>query len=340
MTSVTKLVWGTPWAFALLALVPVFLWRLGAPGGVAAVRFPGVGLLRAKGVGRPVRANWGRVRVGMLMLGWVALVVALARPQWAKDAEVVKASGVDILLALDVSRSMLAEDFSIGGQRASRIDAVKQVTEEFIEGRPNDRIGIIAFAGRPYLVSPLTLNHNWLKENLKRLRIGLVEDGTAIGSALASATRRLGDNPEARTRIIVLLTDGDNNAGQISPVTAAEAARALGIKIYSICAGSQGYAPIPIPDQFGRITYQNVLVTADENQVRRLAEIGGGKFFRATDEGALRRIFTEIDTLEKVPIETTRSRNLRELFHWPLGVGLALVGLALGWALSLGRKLP
>ena len=337
MTS-ESLVWGAPWAFLLLGLVPVFVWRSGAPGGASAVRFPGVSLL--KGVGRPVRANWGRARLALLVLGWTALVCALARPQLAKDVEVIKASGVDILVALDVSRSMLAEDFSIGGRRAARIDAVKQVTEEFIEGRPSDRIGIIAFAGRPYLVSPLTLNHDWLKQNLKRLRIGLVEDGTAIGSALASATRRLGENPDARTRIIVLLTDGDNNAGQVSPNTAAEAARALGIKIYTICAGSEGYAPIPIPDQFGRITYQQVLVTADENQARKVAEIGGGKFFRATDSDSLKRIFGEIDTLEKVPVEALRSRNFRELFEWPLGLGLALVGLALAWTITVGRRLP
>lgn len=333
-----SLVWGMPWAFVLLPMVGVFVWRMGCEGGAPAVRFPGVGLLRT--VGRPVRSEWGWVRVGLLVAGWTAMVVALARPQIAKDAEVVKASGVDILVALDVSRSMLAEDFSIGGQRSSRIEAVKQVTEEFIEGRPNDRIGIIAFAGRPYLVSPLTLNHDWLKQNLKRLKIGMVEDGTAIGSALASATRRLGQHKEARTRIIVLLTDGDNNAGQVSPNMAAEAARALGIKIYSICAGSQGYAPIPIPDQFGRIVYQNILVTADENQVRKLAEIGGGKFFRATDGDALRRIYGEIDALEKVPVESMRSRNVRELFMWPLGVGVALMGVALGWALTWGRRLP
>jgi Ca-activated chloride channel family protein len=247
---------------------------------------------------------------------------------------------VDILIALDVSRSMLAEDFTIGSQRATRIEAVKQITEEFIEGRPNDRIGIIAFAGRPYLVSPLTLNHDWLKQNLKRIKIGMVEDGTAIGSALASASRRLGDNPEAHTRLIVLLTDGDNNAGQISPNTAAEAAHALGMKVYTICAGSRGYAPIPVRDMFGNTTYQQVLVTVDEAQVRKVAEIGGGKFYRATDSESLRNIFSEIDQLEKVPVEAQRSRSFRELFFWPLGVGVALTAFSLLWSLSLGRRLP
>ena len=332
------LVWDTPWAFALLGFIPIFIWRFGRPGGAPAIRFSGVSIL--KSLGTPVQERWGRVRLGLLLLGWTAMALAMARPQLAKDVEVIKASGVDILIALDVSRSMLAEDFTIGSQRATRIEAVKQITEEFIEGRPNDRIGIIAFAGRPYLVSPLTLNHDWLKQNLKRIKIGMVEDGTAIGSALASASRRLGDNPEAHTRLIVLLTDGDNNAGQISPNTAAEAAHALGMKVYTICAGSRGYAPIPVRDMFGNTTYQQVLVTVDEAQVRKVAEIGGGKFYRATDSESLRNIFSEIDQLEKVPVEAQRSRSFRELFFWPLGFGVALTAFSLLWSLSLGRRLP
>ena len=332
------LVWETPWAFALLGLIPIFIWRFGRPGGAPAIRFSGVSIL--KNLGTPVKERWGRMRLGLLLLGWAAMALAMARPQLAKDVEVIKASGVDILIALDVSRSMLAEDFTIGSQRATRIEAVKQITEEFIEGRPNDRIGIIAFAGRPYLVSPLTLNHDWLKQNLKRIKIGMVEDGTAIGSALASASRRLGDNPEAHTRLIVLLTDGDNNAGQISPNTAAEAAHALGMKVYTICAGSRGYAPIPVRDMFGNTTYQQGLVTVDEAQVRRVAEIGGGKFYRATDSESLRNIFSEIDQLEKVPVEAQRSRSFRELFYWPLNIGMALTAFSLMWSLSLGRRLP
>lgn len=332
------LVWDTPWAFTLLGFIPIFIWRFGRPGGAPAIRFSGVSIL--KSLGTPVKERWGRVRLGLLLLGWTAMALAMARPQLAKDVEVIKASGVDILIALDVSRSMLAEDFTIGSQRATRIEAVKQITEEFIEGRPNDRIGIIAFAGRPYLVSPLTLNHDWLKQNLKRIKIGMVEDGTAIGSALASASRRLGDNPEAHTRLIVLLTDGDNNAGQISPNTAAEAAHALGMKVYTICAGSRGYAPIPVRDMFGNTTYQQVLVTVDEAQVRKVAEIGGGKFYRATDSESLRNIFSEIDQLEKVPVEAQRSRSFRELFFWPLGFGVALTAFSLLWSLSLGRRLP
>ena len=333
-----KLVWDAPLALSLLGLLPVLAWRMGGSGSVATVRFPGVSLL--KQIGQPVRASNGRFRAALLLVGWTALVIALARPQLAKDLEVVKASGIDILIAIDVSRSMLAEDFTIGGQRANRIDAVKQVTDQFLEGRPNDRIGIIAFAGRPYLVSPLTLNHDWLRENLKRIRIGMVEDGTAIGSALASATRRLGEKSTAHTRIIVLLTDGDNNAGQISPNTAAEAAKALGIKIYAICAGTQGYVPIPVKDMFGNTVYQQVLVSVDENQSKRVAEIGGGKFYRATDSSALKHIFEDIDQLEKVPVEAQRSRQLRELFLWPLSLGVACWASALLWAFTLGRKLP
>jgi Ca-activated chloride channel family protein len=157
---------------------------------------------------------------------------------------------------------------------------------------------------------------------------------------LASATRRLGEKTDAHTRIIVLLTDGDNNAGQISPNTAAEAARALGIKIYTICAGTQGYVDIPVKDMFGNTVYQKVLVTVDESQTRKVAEIGGGKFYRATDSAALKGIFEDIDRLEKVPVESQRSRQLRELFHWPLAIGLSCILAAMGWGLTLGRRLP
>jgi Ca-activated chloride channel family protein len=334
----SPILWHSPSAFALLLLLPMLLWRFGRKGPTAAIRFSGVALLRE--IGTPVRDHWRALRLSLTLLGWTLLTVALARPQLTKDFQIVKASGVDILLAIDVSRSMLAEDFTIGSQRATRIEAVKQVTEEFIEGRPNDRIGVIAFAGRPYLVSPLTLNHSWLKQNLKRLKIGMVEDGTAIGSAIASAARRLGENTEAHTRIIVLLTDGDNNAGQISPNTAAEAARAMGLKIYTICAGSKGYAPIPVRDMFGNTTYQHVLVTVDEAQVRKVAEIGGGKFYRATDSDSLKKIFEDIDALEKVPIETQRAQNVRELFLWPLNAGLACLGISLFWGVTRGRKIP
>ena len=219
--------------------------------------------------------------------------------------------------------SMLAEDFTIGGERANRLEAVKQVTQKFIEGRPNDRIGIVCFAGRPYLVSPLTLDHDWLLQNLERVRIGLVEDGTAIGSAIASAANRLKDK-EAKSKIVVLLTDGDNNAGKVTPVTAAEAAKALGIKVYTIGAGTRGYAPMPVQDILDAATdlSQNVKVGRGRGRrLKKIAEIDGRKFYRATDTKTLKQIFEQIDKLEKSTVELNQYKQYRDLFPWFLGAG-------------------
>ena len=244
-----------PWLLLLLLLVPLLAMLAGARGRAPAVVYSSLAPLR--GAGRPRRARAGGFLLGLLLAGLSLLIVALARPQLGTTVSRVQASGIDIMLAIDVSRSMLAEDLSIGSERANRVDAVKQVTQKFIDARPNDRIGILCFAGRPYLVSPLTLDHDWLLQNLERVRIGLVEDGTAIGSAIASAANRLKDK-ESKSKIVVLLTDGGNNAGKVTPANAAEAAQALGIKIYTIGAGTRGFAPVPVPDMFGRTVYQNV----------------------------------------------------------------------------------
>ena len=181
----------------------------------------------------------------MLLVALAFFIVALARPQLGKSLTQVEASGIDIMLVLDVSGSMLIKDFTIGGENATRVDAIREVTRKFIESRPNDRIGIIAFAGRPYVVSPMTLDHDWLLENLDRVKIGLVEDGTAIGSAMAAGASRLTDK-KSKSRVLVLLTDGENNSGKIPPNTAAEAVKALKIHFYAIGAGINGIAPAPI----------------------------------------------------------------------------------------------
>jgi Ca-activated chloride channel homolog len=173
------------------------------------------------------------------------LILGLARPQFGRGTTEVDASGIDIVLAVDVSGSMEALDFELAGRPVSRIEVVKQVVSRFIEDRPNDRIGLVAFAGRPYLVSPLTLDHDWLQQRLDQVRIGMVEDGTAIGSAIASSVNRLREQ-EAKSRIVILLTDGMNNAGKVPPALAAEAAESLGIKVYTIGAGTRGNAPMPV----------------------------------------------------------------------------------------------
>jgi Ca-activated chloride channel family protein len=290
-------------------------------------------------IGRRQRSRAGAFLATLSYLALALFIIALARPQLGRVTTRVQATGVDIMLVLDVSRSMLAEDFTIGNQRSNRLEAVKLVTEQFIRERPNDRIGIVAFAGRPYLVSPLTLDHDWLIRNLERLRIGLVEDGTAIGSAIASAANRLKDK-EAKTKLILLLTDGDNNAGKVQPLTAAEAAKALGIRIYTIGAGTEGEAPFPLQNAFGRTVYRNVLVKFDEKTLADIAAMTNGRYFRATDTNSLRTIFSEIDKLEKSKVEVERTAQYRDLFQWFLIPGLACLALEILLSQTIWRRLP
>jgi len=327
-----------PWWLLALLVIPIVAWMQGGRGPSPAIRFSFVEPLR--GFARPRRAGVGGFRSFIICAALACFVVALARPRLGKTQDTIESSGVDILLELDVSGSMQAEDFTLGRDRASRIEVVKDVTKRFIEGRPNDRIGIIAFAGRPYLVSPLTLDHDWLLKNLERLRIGLVEDGTSIGSALASAANRLKDK-QSKSRIIVLLTDGDETVTTVPPATAAEAAKTLGIKIYTIAAGTNGTAPFPVGrDFFGKKVYRNIPVTVDEGQLRKVAEIGNGKFFIAMDTNSLNNIFAEIDTLEKTEVKLKRKTDWRDLFQWFIGAGAVLAALHALLSQTLWRTVP
>lgn len=327
----------SPIFLPLLLLIPFLAYLRGLEGGAPAVVFSSSLLLKKLGSRRESARGW--FRSGLLYLALAALILALARPQKGEAVVETTASGIDIIIALDVSKSMLAEDFTIGGRNANRLDAVKRVTRDFIEGRPNDRIGLVAFAGRPYLVSPLTLDHDWLIRNLERVQIGLVEDGTAIGSAIASATNRLRDR-ESKSRLVVLLTDGDNNAGKIQPVTAAEAAAALGVKIYAIGAGSRGVARIPLQDSFGRTEYQNVRVDFDEATLRQIAEAAKGEYFRATGTESLKEIFRKIDEFEKTEVEVRRYKNFTDLYPWFIGVGLVMLAGEFVLSATYWRRVP
>ncbi|RLB95691.1 MAG: aerotolerance regulator BatA [Deltaproteobacteria bacterium] len=267
------------------------------------------------------------------------IAAALARPQSPVEESRIQTEGIDIVLALDVSTSMLAEDFTLQGKRVNRLDAVKDVVQSFIEGRKNDRIGLIAFAGRAYTVSPLTLDYSWLLQNLERVKIGMIKDGTAIGLGLASSLNRLKDT-KAKSKVVILLTDGRNNAGDISPSLAAEAARALGIKVYTIGAGTKGLAPYPVRDFFGNKVYQSVKIDIDEDSLMDIAAKTGAKYFRATDTKSLRKIYGEIDKMEKTPIKEKGYLEYKELFTGLLSIALALVLLEVGLSNTILRRIP
>jgi len=326
-----------------LLLIPVVALFRGKIGGTPGILFSSTRLVVT--VGKRRRSHAGAILSSLVYGAMACLIVALARPQMGRTIEHVTASGVDIMLVLDVSGSMTAEDYVIGNQRANRIDTVKRLTQEFIEARPNDRIGIIAFAGRPYLVSPLTLDHDWLIRNLDRVQIGMVEDSTAIGSAISSAANRLKDR-DSKTKIIVLLTDGANNAGKVLPLTAAEAAHALGIKIYTIGAGSNGpnndgMVPIPVgKDPFGATVYQNFKFDFDEKLLDKVATLADGKYFRAADTESLGSTFHEIDRLEKTKIEVEKSADYHDYFPILLLIAVALLAAEAILSQTLWRRLP
>ena len=326
-----------PWVLLFLLLLPVLAVLRGRLGGTPGVTFSTTATLSA--LGRRRRSRVGALLALPAHLALASLIIGLARPQLGRTLTSVQASGVDIMLALDVSRSMLAEDYNIGAQRANRIDAVKEVTEQFIRQRPNDRLGIVAFAGRPYLVSPLTLDHDWLIQNLDRLQIGMVEDGTAIGSAIASAANRLKDK-EAKSKLIVLLTDGDNNAGRVTPLTATEASKALGVRIYTIGAGTNGEVPFPFSDPFGRTVYRNVHMEYNDDLLKQIASISMGKYFRASDTSSLKEVFNEIDRMEKTKVSVEKTTDYRDLFPIFLLAGFVLLGSEVLLSQTVWRRLP
>lgn len=321
----------------LLALVPTVWIASGRAGPTAALLYPSSGPLSIV-----ARRATSRPRFALLLLRSIVLalvVVALARPQQGLGAAEVETSGIDILLAIDVSGSMRALDFELDGEQASRLAAVRDVVTDFVQARTGDRMGLLAFAGRPYLVSPLTLDHDWLLQNLDRLEIGLVEDGTAIGSALAAGTNRLRSR-EAKSRILILLTDGMNNAGKISPTLAAEAARAMGLKVYTILAGQGGEVPIPATDRFGRERIVRARVDVDEETLARVAEVTGGRFFRATDTDSLSQIYGEIDTLEKNTDVLEKFERYRDFHPWLITAALLILALERLLAETRLRRLP
>ncbi|MBF0489962.1 MAG: VWA domain-containing protein [Candidatus Omnitrophica bacterium] len=292
----------------------------------------------AQGAPKGWKARFYRLPVYLRWIALVLLIVALSGPRKFLDETLVTSEGIDIVLALDVSGSMSAEDFMINGQRKNRLDIIKSVVKEFVDKRVSDRIGVVIFGSRAYTVCPLTNDYNWLKANLSRVRLGVIEDGTAIGSGISSSLLRLKDS-KAKSRIIILLTDGSNNAGRIDPMTAAEMARTMGVKVYTIGAGTKGLAPMPV-QMFGQTVYQNVQVDLQEEPLQKIAQLTGARYFRATDTEALRQIYQNIDALEKTKIETKGYRQYQELFWILVLAALGLVAVDILLANTLLLKLP
>jgi Ca-activated chloride channel homolog len=321
----------------LLALFPLLAFLRGRRGTATAIRYSSTQTAKAIAGARKSKAgSWlGTLRI----LALSALVVALAQPQMVHGTSEVDASGIDIILAVDVSGSMEALDFTINNEPANRVEVVKEVVSQFIEERPNDRIGLVAFAGRPYMVSPLTLDHQWLQKRLQTIHPGMVEDGTAIGSALGAGVNRLRDQ-KAKSRIVILLTDGMNNAGKILPVTAAEAAETLGIKIYTIGAGSRGEVPVPITDKFGNQKIVRAKVDIDEKTLKQVARMTGAQYYRATDTDSLEKIYNDINKLETTTRKIKKFEHRNEMFLWAALGALLLMGLELTLNQTRFRRLP
>lgn len=305
------------WLFGVLPLlVAYYVWRTWRGG--ASIRISSVdGVV---GAPKTVRYWLRHMPFGLRVVALGLLIVALARPQGIEENSRMNTEGIDIVLAVDVSGSMLARDF-----KPDRITAAKEVAGDFIADRAGDRLGLVVFAGEAFTQSPLTTDQGTLQTLLGRIRSGLIEDGTAIGNGLATAINRLRES-EAKSKVIILLTDGVNNRGEIAPLTAAEIARAQGIRVYTIGVGTQGMAPYPAVDMFGQMTFVQQKVEIDEKTLREIAGQTGGKYFRATDKAKLKAIYDEINQLEKSKIEVFEHITRHELYlDWLLAALVLLV---------------
>ncbi len=319
----------------LLLLLPLLAWWhvRSYQRRTATLRYSNLDLMKSL----PQRSRYSSRHL-LFGLRWLAIglvIVALARPQSGQTEEEITTEGLDIVLALDVSSSMLAEDF----RPKNRIEAAKLVAEQFITGRSSDRIGMVVFAARSFTQCPLTLDYGILINFLKKVDVGLIDDGTAIGLGMATAVDRL-RNSKAKSKVVILLTDGVNNAGEIDPLTAARLAQAFNIRFYTIGVGTRGQALYPVQDPIFGKRYVPMPVEIDEAMLTKIAELTKGKYFRATDRQSLEKIFAEIDQLEKTKVEVKQFTRYRELFvHW-LALALGLVFIEVVLAGTVFRKIP
>ncbi len=339
----------SPHYFWLFAALLVLAFLRGRVGRVASILFSSTAITEK--VASQTRSRAGGILFFLRLLALSALIVGLARPRVGQGFTEIESSGIDIILAVDISGSMMARDLDADarGSPLTRLDTVKPVIESFITKRPTDRIGLIVFAGYPYLVSPLTLNHEWLLKNLREnVRIGIIEDGTAIGSAIAMSTNRLKEKENAKSRIIVLLTDGENNLGEIPPNAAAEAAAVNKIRIYAVGAGSDKVVPIYktddkgdyVSDWFGRRQLIGHVEPVNDEALKKIAEIAKGRYYRAMDRTQLEAVYDEINSLEKTEVKLRKHQEYKEYFYVPVIVGLLLLLLENVLSNTRLRRLP
>lgn len=327
-----------PWWLLALLVLPLLAWirgRRGAP--VLVVPF-------AAAWHRPTLVAGSRWPAILALLGLVLLIGALARPQIVEDRREVKQQGYDLMLSIDLSGSMYAEDFERKGELVNRLQAIKPIIQAFIHQRTNDRIGMIVFSGRAYTLAPLTFDHAWLERQVERLKIGMIEDGTAIGDGLGVALTRLEQakqevGGQRKGAFVVLMTDGANNRGLLSPEQATAIAKSRGIPVYTIGAGRDGLVRMPVFDDNGnKIGYRRAVSDLDENQLRAMSDATGGKFFRAFDLNAAEQAFAAIDAAQKIEFEARSYVVATELFAWLAIPGAAL--LFLGALAALPPALP
>ncbi|HUA66896.1 MAG TPA: VWA domain-containing protein [Alphaproteobacteria bacterium] len=314
---------------ALLALLPFFAWLKGKRGAPPAFLYSSLNLV--EGLTGVRRSRSGQFLAALRWFALAAFIVALAQPRLTKSTSEVKASGIDIVVALDLSGSMNTPDYTVNGQGVSRFEMAKSVLEKFVGERPDDRIGLVVFAAQAYIAAPMTLDHDYLLQNIERLEIGTINsDATAIGDGITTALNRL-RNIKAKSKIIVLMTDGANNSGRIDPITATEAAQALGIKIYTIGLGNRDYIESHnMPSGF----------LPDEDTLRQISQMTGGQFYRGDNSEKLRTIYDEIDKMEKTEAVVNKYTQFKELFPWFLWGGAGILLLEIVLAQTVFRRLP
>jgi Ca-activated chloride channel family protein len=337
---------GHPYFLLLLLLLPVLSWLKGRQGKPPAFVYSSVQLVR--GILNVTRTRSGAFLAALRWLILALLIIALAQPRLTKSETKVTASGVDIVAVLDMSFSMACEDFELHGQPADRITMAKEVLKKFIDKRPNDRIGLVAFATDAYTAAPLTVDHDFVQQNLERLQLGTIDGGsTAIGSGLSTAINRLREL-KSKSKIVILMTDGRNNAGKVAPRTVAEAAKALGVKIYTIGVGKRGESRRPrldrsgrpVHDFFGRKIYDPDPEDLDEDVLQEIANMTGGKYYRADNTQRFQDIYAQIDRLEKTEAEVKKFSHHEELFAWVISPGLVLLLLEVLLRHTVWRRLP